>query len=132
MARLAGFEPATTRLEGGCSIQLSYRRETLSALNKWSERKDSNLRPPEPKSGALPNCATLRHVAFEVTLKCGVNSIAHPLWRQPIYLRSYTQNQISGSHALHRGGEVQHLIQRLFGQRYQLSIHLDLMQAQIA
>ena len=24
MARPAGFEPATTRLEGGCSIQLSY------------------------------------------------------------------------------------------------------------
>ena len=24
LARPAGFEPATTRLEGGCSIQLSY------------------------------------------------------------------------------------------------------------
>ena len=26
----------------------------------WSERKDSNLRPPAPKAGALPGCATLR------------------------------------------------------------------------
>lgn len=26
MVRPAGFEPATTRLEGGCSIQLSYGR----------------------------------------------------------------------------------------------------------
>ncbi len=26
MARPAGFEPAATRLEGGCSIQLSYGR----------------------------------------------------------------------------------------------------------
>ena len=26
MVRLEGFEPATYRLEGGCSIQLSYRR----------------------------------------------------------------------------------------------------------
>jgi hypothetical protein len=29
MARPAGFEPATTRLEGGCSIQLSYGRFRL-------------------------------------------------------------------------------------------------------
>lgn len=28
--------------------------------NIWSERKDSNLRPPAPKAGALPGCATLR------------------------------------------------------------------------
>ena len=26
----------------------------------WSERKDSNLRLPAPKAGALPGCATLR------------------------------------------------------------------------
>jgi hypothetical protein len=26
----------------------------------WSERKDSNLRPSDPKSDALPGCATLR------------------------------------------------------------------------
>ena len=31
MARPAGFEPATTRLEGGCSIRLSYGR-LVSAL----------------------------------------------------------------------------------------------------
>ena len=29
MARLTGFEPVTIRLEGGCSIQLSYRRITM-------------------------------------------------------------------------------------------------------
>ena len=27
----------------------------------WSEREDSNLRPPRPERGALPDCATLRH-----------------------------------------------------------------------
>ena len=32
MARPAGFEPATTRLEGGCSIRLSYGR-LMSELN---------------------------------------------------------------------------------------------------
>ncbi len=26
----------------------------------WSEREDSNLRPPAPEAGALPGCATLR------------------------------------------------------------------------
>ena len=29
-------------------------------IGKWSEREDLNLRPPEPHSGALPDCATLR------------------------------------------------------------------------
>ena len=29
MVRLTGFEPVTIRLEGGCSIQLSYRRITM-------------------------------------------------------------------------------------------------------
>jgi hypothetical protein len=33
----------------------------LKTLNKlWSEYKDSNLGPPGPKPGALPDCATLR------------------------------------------------------------------------
>ena len=27
----------------------------------WSGREDSNLRPPAPKAGALPGCATPRH-----------------------------------------------------------------------
>ena len=28
--------------------------------DNWSEREDSNLRPPAPEAGALPGCATLR------------------------------------------------------------------------
>ena len=43
------------------------RRRTKKALagcqqvpEIWSERLDSNQRPPAPKAGALPNCATLR------------------------------------------------------------------------
>ena len=30
----------------------------------WSEYKDSNLGPPGPKPGALPDCATLRQVLY--------------------------------------------------------------------
>ncbi len=30
----------------------------------WSERNDSNVRPPAPKAGALPGCATLREFLF--------------------------------------------------------------------
>src|SRR5690606_16202245 len=64
MAHPAGFEPATIRLEGGCSIQLSYGRmlefEPKQALKKWSEWRDSNPRHSAPKADALPGCATLR------------------------------------------------------------------------
>ena len=62
MARPAGFEPATIRLEGGCSIQLSYGAHRLAvkptraqdslpykAQKKWSEWRDSNPRPSGPK-----------------------------------------------------------------------------------
>ena len=45
MVRLTGLEPVTIRLEGGCSIQLSYRRITYDqrsleslALKNWSEQ----------------------------------------------------------------------------------------------
>ena len=31
---------------------------------KWSERKDSNLRPSGPKPDALPDCATLRQACY--------------------------------------------------------------------
>ena len=42
-----GFEPVTYCLEGSCSIQLSY--EIM-----WSHLTDSNRRPSDYKSEALP------------------------------------------------------------------------------
>ena len=32
----------------------------MREAGNWSEREDSNLRPPAPEAGALPGCATLR------------------------------------------------------------------------
>ncbi len=50
MARLAGFEPTTTSLEGRCSIQLSYRRpcKTARALaaRSRSDKGKGNVDPP--------------------------------------------------------------------------------------
>lgn len=40
MARPAGFEPATTRLEGGCSIQLSYGRVVVRIA--WIARREKH------------------------------------------------------------------------------------------
>ena len=43
------------------------RQEYVNGLGeKWSGREDSNLRPPAPKAGALPGCATPRHFAGTV------------------------------------------------------------------
>src|SRR5580693_2914691 len=34
----------------------------------WSGRRDSNSRPPAPKAGALPGCATPRHLLLFLIL----------------------------------------------------------------
>ena len=56
---MAGFEPTTSSLP---------RKYTTTVLHqqiiKWSEYKDSNLGPPGPKPGALPDCATLRKTIY--------------------------------------------------------------------
>src|SRR4029079_6073847 len=36
---------------------------------RWSGRRDSNSRPPAPKAGALPGCATPRHTT-DLILSC--------------------------------------------------------------
>ena len=53
MARLTGFEPVTIRLEGGCSIQLSYKRitdDTRSLENLCLEEfgRSSRIRTYDP------------------------------------------------------------------------------------
>ena len=52
-----GNRTLATSLEGwGSTIELHPQNK------KWSEQQDSNLRPPGPKPGALPNCAMPRYI----------------------------------------------------------------------
>ena len=55
MERVKGIEPSRPAWKAG-ALPLSYTR-----IKKWSGQQDSNLRPPGPKPGALPNCAMPRH-----------------------------------------------------------------------
>ena len=42
--------------------RISAQKFFPSIFLEWSGRQDSNLRPPVPKTGALPGCATPRLV----------------------------------------------------------------------
>ena len=53
------LELTTFRVWTGCSSQLSY---PAKSLKKWSGRQDLNLWPLDPKSSALPSCATSRYL----------------------------------------------------------------------
>src|SRR6202041_149251 len=49
---------------------MPFYKQALCPFIKWSGREDSNLRPPGPEPGALPDCATprtlLRMPAFRI------------------------------------------------------------------
>ena len=55
VARLGLFRLSETEKCSGEVRALNFRD-----YFHWSEREDSNLRPPAPEAGALPDCATLR------------------------------------------------------------------------
>ena len=56
---MARFELATPSSRTRCAARLRYIPK-INQVKLWSEWRDSNSRPPGPKPGALPDCATLR------------------------------------------------------------------------
>ena len=54
---MIGIEPIVTKVG---RFTVSCHTITAASPLYWSEYKDSNLGPPGPKPGALPDCATLR------------------------------------------------------------------------
>jgi site-specific DNA recombinase len=55
----------------GTSVQPTYRKPfdlifQRAKNEEWSGREDLNLRPPAPKAGALPGCATPRHAHVRI------------------------------------------------------------------
>ena len=56
---MARFELATPSSRTRCAARLRY-IPNINRNKLWSEWRDSNSRPPGPKPGALPDCATLR------------------------------------------------------------------------
>ena len=61
--------------------ELRGRRATRAAA-KWSGREDSNLRPPAPKAGALPDCATPR---LRAAAEFPTGAFHRPFrWRAPV------------------------------------------------
>ena len=69
LARKAGISvevasPHGATVMGGTMLQPQHVADrpslTTSCAGKWSGRRDSNSRPPVPKTGALPDCATPR------------------------------------------------------------------------
>ena len=65
-------------------------------FNLWSEYKDSNLGPPGPKPGALPDCATLRQALYYSVnfrpsgpIGAGIQHTATPLLRFANLIHGY-------------------------------------------
>ena len=93
MVRLTGFEPVTIRLEGGCSIRLSYRRMSndINIMEPCLEELVGavGFEPTTPWSQT--RCATkLRHAPFILAfvshiMRYGVHSRRDVLRRQHLY-----------------------------------------------
>src|SRR5689334_20348821 len=65
----------------------AHKIESPPSLNLWwakSGRQDSNLRPPGPKPGALPGCATSRNILLfypQISNQSIQTAFQNPEWR---------------------------------------------------
>ena len=74
VSRLPGAQQAKAHNKKAASLL-----QLTACFYVWSERLDSNQRPPAPKAGALPCCATLRDGMF-----CTQKALlwqGRPVWR---------------------------------------------------
>src|SRR5690242_12813359 len=77
----SGAEVQTT--PGWCAASRRVCYPTVTpGIGKWSGRLDSNQRPPAPKAGALPGCATPRLCEdFDSTALSALFNCAHQIER---------------------------------------------------
>ena len=93
MARLTGFEPVTIRLEGGCSIQLSYKRVTDANIICLEELVGAvGFEPTTPWSQTRCTtrlCYAPIHLSFciELIVRYGVHFRRDAQVRQHLYLK---------------------------------------------
>ena len=64
-------------------------------LTLWSGREDLNFRPPEPHSGALPDCATSRFDCYFSTMLFDVKVKIDGFVKSPIHQGSGDRRQVS-------------------------------------
>ena len=92
---LAGFEPATFRLQGGRSPA------ELQARN-WSGWQDSNLRPPRSKRGRL---ATGLHPETELVPSAWIRTCDLSFTKALLYQLSY-DGEIEGMRLVRRASTI--------------------------
>ena len=83
MVRPAGLEPATTRLEGGCSIQLSYGRVLDFTFLVLKYGRSGGIRTPDI---LLPKQARYRTALHSEYLRCSAFQVVRILSRHPKFV----------------------------------------------